>query len=145
MGVVSEGSDNGMIIVGENVGMENIMGMVVRPEDKCAGQGWGANAIVNSLLQHQSATGASLMRKKIMKKFRSRFISEIWGAHATMNTWAAPLQPVGLQGSNGSSNVAMILSGVAVTLGAQTILPIVIKEVAEVNDAGVTRVQIFLA
>ena len=72
-------------------------------------------------------------------------MSEIWGAHPTMNTWAAPLQPVGLQGSNGSSSVAMILNGVAFALGAQTILPVVIKEVAEVNDAGVTRIQIFLA
>jgi len=139
VGVVSEGSDNGMIIVGENVGMD---GELLR--GKCLGQGWGANAIVNSLLQHQSATGASLMRKKIMKKFPDRHTGEIWDAHATMNTWAAPLQPVGLQGSNGSSDIAMILNGVAFMLGAQTLLPVVTKEIAEVNDAGVARIQAFL-
>ena len=100
---------------------------------------------MNSLLQHQSATGASIGRKKIMKKNPDHWVHETWDARATMNTWAAPLQPVGLQGSNGASDTAMILNGVAFMLGGQTLLPAVIKEIAEVNDSGVTRVQAFLA
>ena len=140
-GLLSEGSDNGMVIVGPNLGA----GTEELQRGKCLGKGWGASVIVNSLLQHQSATGASVGRKKIMKKNPDAFVGETWNAHATMNTWAAPFQPVGLQGSNGASDTAMILNGVAFMLGGQTLLPVVIKEIAEVNDSGVTRVQAFLA
>jgi hypothetical protein len=100
---------------------------------------------VNSLLQHQSATGASVGRKKIMKKNPDQWVQETWNAHATMNTWAAPLQPVGLQGASGASDTAMILNGIAYMLHGQTLLPVVVKEIAEVNDSGVTRVSLFLA
>ena len=50
-----------------------------------------------------------------------------------------------MQGGNGPAGAAMLLNGASYALARQTILPVVIKEVAEVNDAGVTRICLFLA
>jgi hypothetical protein len=143
-GLLSEGSDNGMVIVGPLLN-EGQGGTEELARGRCLGKGWGAGVIVNSLLQHQSATGASIGRKKIMKKNPDAWVAETWNAHATMNTWAAPMQPVGLQGANGASDTAMILNGIAYMLHGQVLLPVVVKEIAEVNDSGVTRVSLFLA